>query len=73
MRQLTRNLLVLLLVAVSVTPALAQTNYDTSPPAQTGAQVYGSYFAADIDSIGLFNGNLHLAIPLQICDECLLD
>jgi hypothetical protein len=45
-------------------PLFAQTQYDTSPGAQTGVQVFGSYFAADIDSVSNFNGNLHLSIPL---------
>lgn len=42
----------------------AQTDYDTSPQAQTGQQVYGSYFGTNIDSVGLYNGNLSLSIPL---------
>jgi hypothetical protein len=42
----------------------AQTLYDTSPPAQTGTQVYGSYFSTDVDQVSLFNGNLNLHIPL---------
>jgi hypothetical protein len=46
------------------TAALAQTNYNTSPSAQTGQQVYGSYFGADIDAVNLYNGNLNLNIPL---------
>ena len=46
------------------TEASAQTSYDTSPGAQTGQQIYGSYFGSDIDSIGLFNGNLNLNISL---------
>jgi hypothetical protein len=54
----------LAIVLAGTWKASAQTNYDTSPSAQTGVQVYGSYFATDIDTIGLFNGNLHLSIPL---------
>src|SRR5438552_19183653 len=42
----------------------SQTQYDTSPGAQTGVQVYGSYFASDIDTIGLYNGNVSLKIDL---------
>src|SRR5205814_2214271 len=44
--------------------AFAQTNYDTSPKAQTGEQVYGSYFGTDVDTVGLYNGNLSLHIGL---------
>jgi len=45
----TRTLLFTVLLCSTV-PA-AQTNYDTSPEAQTGVQPYGSYFSADIDNI----------------------
>jgi RHS repeat-associated protein len=44
--------------------ASAQTSYDTSPQSQTGDQVYGSYFGANIDTVSLYNGNLTLSIPL---------
>ena len=44
--------------------AAAQTNYDTSPNGQTGEKIFGSYFAAGIDTVGIFNGNLNLSIPL---------
>ena len=52
-------------IAVGIPASLsAQTSYDTSPQAQTGQQIYGSYFGTDIDTIGLYNGNLTLSIPL---------
>lgn len=55
----TLTLLVLLPAA-----AIAQTTIDTAPPAQTGQQVYGSYFSSDVDTVGLYNGNLMLNIGL---------
>src|SRR5262245_39166382 len=53
-----------LLLALLAPSLLAQTHYDTSPPAQTGTQVYGSYFGTDFDQVGLYNGNLQVRIPL---------
>src|SRR5207249_10448677 len=41
-----------------------QSSYDMSQGMQTGEQVTGSYFATDIDSISMTNGNLHMNIPL---------
>src|SRR5215471_13080820 len=55
------RLLILSFITVNV---FGQTNYDTSPQSQTGTQVYGSYFSSGIDTIGLYNGNLTLSIPL---------
>jgi hypothetical protein len=55
------------------TPLFAQTQYDTSPGAQTGVQLFGSYFATDIDSVSNFNGNLHLSIPLFSLPEQFMD
>src|SRR5437867_11476009 len=54
----------LLLVCVAPRQGFSQTMYDTSPPAQTGEQIYGSYFSTDIDTVGLFNGNLHVGVGL---------
>src|SRR2546426_667518 len=45
-------------------PTPNQPVFDTSPNGQTGIQVFGSYFRADIDTIGLCNGNIVLRIPL---------
>ena len=50
------------LLATSV--VLGQSSFDTSPDTQTGERVLGSYFATDIATISLTNGNLHLDIPL---------
>jgi hypothetical protein len=56
--------LILITIICSATALQAQTNYDTAPQSQTGEQVYGSYFSTDIDTIGLYNGNLSLSIPV---------
>ena len=57
-------LLVALYWVVVAGIASAQTDYDTSPGAQTGQQAYGSYFNPSVDSVGLYNGNLNVVIPL---------
>jgi RHS repeat-associated protein len=44
--------------------SFGQAQYDTAPQAQTGEQVYGSYFKSELDSIGIFNGNLSMSISL---------
>jgi hypothetical protein len=53
-----------LAMGLGAAQAGAQTSYDTSPGGQTGVQVFGSYFAADIDTVSIYNGNLNLSIPL---------
>src|SRR5438876_6228784 len=53
-----------ILILLIARHANAQTNYDTSPGSQTGVQVFGSYFATDIDTISNYNRNLHLSIPV---------
>src|SRR3989304_2878391 len=63
-----RHHAVLAFALMSTLPGLAfgqvQIGYDTSPGAQTGQQISGSYFASDTDRIGLYNGNVMLEIPL---------
>ena len=44
--------------------AAAQTLHDTSPSGQTGQQVYGSYFSAEVDAVSLYNGNVNINLPL---------
>ena len=61
---ITRYLPVLLYGLLVSGLALAQSEYDTSPDAQSGRQAYGSYFDIGIDSVNLFNGNINLTIPL---------
>ena len=57
-------LLLLMQFAVPLTSAWGQSSFDMSPDAQTGEHVLGSYFATDIDTVSMTNGNLHLNIPL---------
>jgi RHS repeat-associated protein len=59
-----RLLLTLGFVLSAAAVAAAQTNYDTSPGAQSGTPAYGSYFSASIDNVNVYNGNLNLTIPL---------
>lgn len=51
----------LLIVSVSAPALFAQDSYN-SP--ETGTKVLGNYFATDVDSVDLQNGNLHIRIPL---------
>src|SRR5437870_10809425 len=62
---MTKNILVAV-VAIGLAGAVAcgQSSFDTSPDAQTGEKPLGSYFATDIDTVSMTNGNLHLSIPL---------
>ena len=57
-------LLALMGIGIAVIPGFAQSSFDTSPDAQTGEKPLGSYFATDIDTVSMTNGNLHLSIPL---------
>jgi hypothetical protein len=56
-----RACLLILLVFAIAQAASAQSS-SSSP--ETGHKVLGSYFASDIDSVSLSNGNLHVGIPL---------
>ncbi len=62
---MTKNILVAV-VAIGLAGAVAfgQSSFDMSPDTQTGEKPLGSYFATDIDTVSMTNGNLHLNIPL---------
>ena len=62
--RMLRVLVPLIAICSSAAALRAQTNYDTAPQSQTGEQIYGSYFGSNIDTVGLYNGNLTLSIPV---------
>ena len=68
MRHIYVSFVSIAFVSILLRPAaFAQTpqpGYDTSPGAQTGQQVFGSYFSSDIDTVGVYNGNVLLQIGL---------
>jgi hypothetical protein len=64
LKVITSLLLAVSLFSFVAVDAFAQAQPDTSPGAQTGVQPYGSYFSADIDTIGLYNGNLMINLGL---------
>ncbi len=49
---------------LGLSTAFGQSSWDSSPDSQTGEKVLGSYFATDIDTVSMTDGNLHLQIPV---------
>src|SRR5262245_50568229 len=56
-----RLLLILIALGAITANAFGQAGY-SSP--DTGNKVLGTYFSADVDTIDMQNGNLHVHIPL---------
>ncbi len=61
MRIFARTIVLFGLIVTATVSAFAQATYD-SP--DTGTKLLGTYFATDIDTVSMTNGNLHVAIPV---------